>query len=135
VLGESRCARVWTAARGVVRKTRAIPPQENLEDPIMNANPSLAFASHSNAFTPALTLDDVRQRAPAVFAPTAHERMSSKYTFIPTEQVLSGLMRAGFMPVDARQSKARRASALHTRHVVRLRRRFETVQLKDSVPE
>jgi len=28
----------------------------------------------------------------------------------------------------------RRASALHTRHVVRLRRRFETVQLKDSVP-
>ena len=101
----------------------------------MNANPSLAFASHSNAFTPALTLDDIRQRAPAVFAPTAHERMSSKYTFIPTEQVLSGLMRAGFMPVDARQAQARRASALHTRHVVRLRRRFETVQLKDSVPE
>ncbi|HXQ22925.1 MAG TPA: DUF932 domain-containing protein, partial [Candidatus Acidoferrales bacterium] len=59
----------------------------------------------------------------------------SKYTFIPTEQVLSGLMRAGFIPVDARQAQARRASALHTRHVVRLRRRFETVQLKGSVPE
>ena len=70
-----------------------------------------------------------------MFAPSAHERMSSKYTFIPTERVLSGLMEAGFVPVEARQTQARRASPLHARHVVRLRRRFETVQLKDSVPE
>ncbi|MEO8467219.1 MAG: hypothetical protein ABI640_17970 [Gammaproteobacteria bacterium] len=37
------------------------------------------------------------------------------------------------MLVEARQTQARRASQLHARHVVRLRRRFETVQLKDSV--
>jgi hypothetical protein len=37
--------------------------------------------------------------------------------------------------VDARQASARRGSALHARHVVRLRPRFQTVQLKDSVPE
>jgi hypothetical protein len=61
--------------------------------------------------------------------------MSSKYTFIPTERVLSDLMQAGFVPVHARQAMARRASPLHARHVVRLRRRFETVQLKDAVPE
>jgi hypothetical protein len=61
--------------------------------------------------------------------------MSMKYTFIPTEKVLSGLMQAGFVPMEARQTHARRASALHARHVVRLRRRFETVQLRDSVPE
>lgn len=101
----------------------------------MNAITNLAFASHGNMFDAALSLDAVRQRAPAVFAPSAHERMSAKYTFIPTERVLSGLMQAGFVPVDARQTRARSASLLHTRHVVRLRRRFETVQLKDSVPE
>lgn len=101
----------------------------------MNTNSALSFASHSNAFERGLSLDDVRARAPAVFAPAPHERMSSKYTFIPTERVLSGLMQAGFVPVEARQTHSRRASPLHARHIVRLRRRFETVQLKDGIPE
>lgn len=100
----------------------------------MNAT-SMPFAPSANVFTSALTLDAVRQRAPAVFAPSPHERTSSKYTFIPTERVLSGLMDAGFVPVEARQTQARRASPIHARHIVRLRRRLETVQLKDSVPE
>ncbi len=95
----------------------------------------MSFASAANVFASTLTLDAVRQRAPAVFALSPHERTSSKYTFIPTERVLSGLMQAGFVPVEARQTQARRASPLHARHVVRLRRRLETVQLKDSVPE
>jgi hypothetical protein len=123
-----------TAARDVIRGTRAIPPKNESEESIMNAT-SMPFAPSANVFTSALTLDAVRQRAPAVFAPSPHERTSSKYTFIPTERVLSGLMEAGFVPVEARQTQARRASPLHARHVVRLRRRLETVQLKDSVPE
>jgi hypothetical protein len=44
-------------------------------------------------------------------------------------------MSAGFVPVDARQARTRRGSASHARHVLRLRRRFETVSLRDSVPE
>jgi hypothetical protein len=101
----------------------------------MNTTFANSFSSHANVFSDALSLDAVRQRAPAVFALSPHERMSPKYTFIPTEWVLSGLMQAGFVPVDARQTVARRASVMHARHVVRLRRRFETVQLKDAVPE
>ncbi len=101
----------------------------------MNTIPDLSFASRANAFTGALSLDAVRQQAPAVFSPSAHERTSSKYTFVPSERVLSGLMQAGFVPVDARQTHTRRASPLHARHVVRLRRRFEAVRLADSVPE
>jgi hypothetical protein len=96
---------------------------------------SLTFARRASAFDAALSLDTVRAHAPAVFATAAHERMSRKYTFIPTERVLTGLMQAGFVPVDARQTKTRSASIGHARHVVRLRRRFETVQLRDSVPE
>jgi len=95
----------------------------------------LSFASHANAFERSLSLDAVRALAPAAFASSAHERTSAKYTFIPTERVLTGLIEAGFVPVEARQTHARRSSPAHARHVLRLRRRFETVQLKGSIPE
>lgn len=102
----------------------------------MNAiSTSLSFASHATAFTRALSLDALREQVPAVFAPAARESLSEKYTFIPTERVLSGLMDAGFVPVEARQTPSRKASPLHARHILRLRRRFETVQLRDSIPE
>jgi hypothetical protein len=119
--------------RGVMAKRGQSRPH-HLEDLAMSTSTNLMIAPRSSAFTGELSLDAVRQRAPAVFAPSAHERMSSKYTFIPTERVLSGLMSAGFVPVDARQTCAR-TSPEHARHVVRLRRRFETIQLKDSIPE
>ncbi len=101
----------------------------------MNTTSDLSFRSHANAFDRALSLEAVRTRAPAVFATEAHERLSPKYSFIPTERVLSGLMSAGFLPVEARQASTRAASALHARHVVRLRPRFDTVELKDSIAE
>ncbi len=101
----------------------------------MNANVNLSLSSSASAFERGLTLEAVREQAPAVFAPSAHERMSPKYTFVPSEKVLAGLMSVGFVPVEARQTQARSASPLHARHIVRLRRRFETVQLRGSVPE
>ena len=107
----------------------------NSEILIMNANVDISFPSHASAFDRGLSLDAVGARAPAVFALSAHERTSAKYTFIPTDRVLTGLMSAGFVPVDARQTHTHRASPLHARHVVRLRRRFETIELKGSVPE
>jgi hypothetical protein len=101
----------------------------------MNSTTDLAFSSYASAFDRGLSLEAVRQRAPAAFASSAHESRSPRYTFIPTERVLTGLMGAGFVPVEARQTQARGASSSHARHVLRLRRRFETVQLKGSVPE
>lgn len=96
---------------------------------------NLSFSTYANAFDQTLSLEDVRRRAPAVFADSPHERVSSRYTFIATERVLSGLMGAGFLPVDVRQTAARQASPLHARHLLRLRRRHETVSLRDSAPE
>jgi len=102
----------------------------------MNTIANLSFSSHANAFDRGLSLEAVRARAPAVFADSALEGLSSKYTFIPTARVLSGLMNAGFVPVEARQTCTRSASPLHARHVIRLRRRYETVSLEDrSIPE
>jgi uncharacterized protein DUF932 len=100
----------------------------------MNTSTEVGFSLHANLFSGSLSLEDVRRRAPAVFAESAHERTSSNYTFIPTERVLTGLMREGFVPVEARQARARH-SVVHSRHIIRLRRRFETIQLRDAVPE
>jgi hypothetical protein len=101
----------------------------------MNTFSTASYSSHGSAFTRGLSLEDLHERVPAVFASTAHERLSPRYTFIPTERVLTGLMQAGFLPVDARQSHSRRASPMHARHILRLRRRFETIELKDAIPE
>ena len=101
----------------------------------MNSMSDVSFTSHGNALARELSLDAVRHRAPAVFAASAHERMSPRYTFIPTDRVLGGLINVGFVPVDARQAHTRSMSPMHARHIVRLRRRFETVQLNDSVLE
>jgi hypothetical protein len=49
----------------------------------MNATSHLSFPSHANVFDRGLSLDTVRSRAPAVFAASAEEHLSAKYTFIP----------------------------------------------------
>ena len=90
--------------------------------------------SHSNAFQSTLSGEALRERVPAVFAAGAHERTSPSYTFISTQAVLAALASAGFLPVEARQA-ARAKSPMHARHLVRLRRRAETVRLRDSLPE
>jgi Domain of unknown function (DUF932) len=90
--------------------------------------------SHSSAFFAPLSIDALRQRAPAAFADSAHESRSLAYTFISTATVVEALRVAGFYPVEARQA-LRARSLLHARHLIRFRRRFETVALRDAVPE
>jgi hypothetical protein len=90
--------------------------------------------SHSSAFLAPLSLETLRERAPAAFADSAHESRSCAYTFISTATVVDALQVAGFYPVEARQA-LRARSALHARHLIRFRRRFETVALRDAVPE
>jgi len=91
--------------------------------------------SAAHAFVDPLTPLELRRRAPAVYAPCADERTGSAYTFVSTERVLDALGQAGFVPVAVAQTRTRIRSPLHARHAVRLRRRFETVDLNDSVPE
>jgi hypothetical protein len=95
---------------------------------------ALNQSSHSSAFLAPLSLETLRERAPAAFADSAHESRSSAYTFISTATVVDALQVAGFYPVEGRQA-VRARSVLHTRHLIRLRRRFETVALRDAVPE
>src|SRR5450631_302181 len=59
------------------------PAQDQFEESNMNSISDISFASHGNALARELSLDAVRLRAPAVFAASAHQRMSPRYTFIP----------------------------------------------------
>jgi len=90
---------------------------------------------YSTAFEQAIAPEVLRSRAPAVYAPAAHERTSHAYTFISTARVLDALGQVGFVPVEARQTATRAVSVLHARHLIRLRRRLETVALSEAVPE
>ena len=70
----------------------------------------------------AMTLDAIRTTAPSVFATEPWERMSTKYRFFPTSEIVVGLMRHGFLPVRAQQSKSRIPGKQdYTRHMLRFR--------------
>lgn len=90
---------------------------------------------HVNVFGAFLDAEALKSRAPAVFAGTAHESTSPSYAFLSTQKVLEALDRAGFRPVQASQTASRKRSPLHARHLVRLRRTYESIELRDSIPE
>src|SRR6266403_2854016 len=69
-----------------------------------------------------LTNDQIMKAAPSVFALEPWERMSEKYKFIPTIQVVDAMRDNGFMPVRAGQSRSRiPGKAEFTKHLLRFR--------------
>lgn len=69
-----------------------------------------------------LTLDHIRQSAPSAFAVQPFEAMSSRYTYIPTSNIIEGMQSAGFLPVKATQSRARDLVRREfTKHMIRFR--------------
>ncbi len=72
----------------------------------------------------------------AVFAESPAPRVSSRYGFVSTFEVLAGLERAGFSVVKAAQHRVRRGSSPdHARHVLRLRHASAKLELGEYVPE
>ena len=90
---------------------------------------------YSHALSGALEGEVLQARVPAAFAESPSEHLRSTYTFIPTAKVISALHDVGFLAVEARQSRSRMRSPVHARHLLRLRRRFETDELGDAIPE
>jgi hypothetical protein len=86
------------------------------------------------------SIDDAQiiQRCPSVFADDKHESRSSKYTYLPTKDLLSGLRTEGFFPVEVRQGgSADMVKRGFTKHMIRLRRdvHSEIRKVGDSIPE
>jgi hypothetical protein len=64
----------------------------------------------------------IMRAAPSVFAESAHDSRSKRYSWIPTSQVLDGLRKEGFAPFMACQSKSRIPGKQEfTKHMLRLR--------------
>jgi len=69
-----------------------------------------------------IELDQLRHIAPSVFAEQAHSSRSEKYSYIPTSEILTGLMKEGFRPYSVMQGGSRDDEKRgFTKHLVRLR--------------
>lgn len=69
-----------------------------------------------------LTNDQIMRNAPSVFATQPWDRMSARYAFIPTIQVVEKMRTEGFVPVAATQSRTRIADKQDfTKHMIRFR--------------
>jgi hypothetical protein len=84
----------------------------------------------------ALTNDQLHRMAPSVFASGPDHRVSERYGFVPTIDIITAFQREGWYPVQARQTHVRDASrqAL-TRHMLRFRRIHDPIQVGDSLAE
>jgi hypothetical protein len=84
-----------------------------------------------------LTLEQIRVKAPSVFAEVPYNKMSDKYNFFPTSKVVEGLMQNGFQPTYAAQSRTRiEGKENFTRHILRFRHEDMNQLTKgDEVPE
>ncbi len=69
-----------------------------------------------------LSDDQIRSVAPSIFAETAHESRSERYSYIPTAAVLAELRQEGFQPFMVCQTRVRHEDRREfTKHMVRLR--------------
>lgn len=69
-----------------------------------------------------LSDDQIIKAAPSVFAESAHESRSSRYTYIPTIEVINGLRKEGFQPFMACQARTRtEGKEAFTKHMLRFR--------------
>jgi hypothetical protein len=89
----------------------------------------------NSAFARGLARADIEVRTPAALAQAADPRTRPTYTFLSSERVIEAMQKAGFVPVSAAQTRTRKMNPLSARHAIRFRRRFETVTLRDCVPE
>lgn len=70
----------------------------------------------------ALSNEELMHRAPSVFAVEPWQAMSSRYTFIPTINVVEQMRSEGFVPVAAVQSRTRiEGKGAFTKHQIRFR--------------
>lgn len=92
-------------------------------------------AQFASAFDHEVKPEQLRKLTPAVFATAPHEKMSARYTFVPTADVVETMDRAGFCVVEARQSQTRCRAPTSAAHALRFRKRNSEVYVGEVVPE
>src|ERR1035438_3281167 len=85
-----------------------------------------------------LTLDEFARRAPSALATRPYDAMSAKYTYVPTLGVIEAMIKAGFQPFSAVQSRTRIVGkGDFTKHMLRFRHQdmSRTCAVGDVIPE
>lgn len=103
----------------------------------MSAN-TFNIAGNSYLQQQPISLSTIRMTAPSAFANAAHESRTSRYTYIPTVEVITAMINAGFRPFSATQATARDESKIgYTKHMIRFRHPDFSLNpiVGDSVPE
>ncbi len=73
-------------------------------------------------FTQELSASELQSRVPSAFATQPYSAQSSRYAFIPTSNVIEGMRGAGFVPVQASQSRTKiEGKKNFTKHMIRFR--------------
>jgi len=82
-----------------------------------------------------LTDKELMEIAPSVFTKEKSKKVSKKYSFIPTINIIKDMRKLGWDVFNATQQKSRNINDLaHTKHMVRLRN-SNIGLINDSVPE
>ncbi len=90
----------------------------------------------NSQFVNALSIPELRHYVPSAFATSAHSSRSSRYTHIPTSEVISGLVAQGFTPFKAVQSRSRiEGKTEFTKHMIRFRHADAVAQANGNIPE
>lgn len=88
---------------------------------------------------PAYGLSDeqLRAKAPSIFATRPWDTMSARYRFVPTITVIDRMRAEGFYPVDVRQGRSRiEGKENYTRHMIRFRsQEAEMRRVGQEIPE
>ena len=87
-----------------------------------------------NLFNNPLTEDELKDVAPSVFATGPSHKVSSKYTFIPTTQILEDLSKESWLPYAASQRNSKDSGGMYTKHMIRLRNE-NLGKIDDIIPE
>jgi hypothetical protein len=83
-----------------------------------------------------LSEEQLRAAVPAIFAEHKHDSRSDKYTYIPTINVIEGLVQSGYKMVEARQGRSRIAGKQEfTKHMLRFRHSTLDLRVGDTTAE
>lgn len=92
------------------------------------------YRSHSHKTI--LGNDELRAKAPSVFAEQAMEGVSSRYTFLPTIQVIDALRNEGWAPVDIEEQRVRTEGRRgFQKHLIKFQRSDIVARVDDFAPE
>jgi len=83
-----------------------------------------------------LTDQNLMRLAPSIFADNPFHEVSSRYTFIPTIQVVNLLRQEGWFPTQARESQVRLEDKQgFQKHIIRFNRENDIQKIQEETPQ